>query len=152
MAGEYLDKELTKDYNGTKRMKSGKMVREPSYGHVRNCLFENNTMVNIKGPGIVIGGSYKKDWSGKQIVLLPELNQFKNNTIVNCGMPIETTIQDKNPPLDFLTFKPNLFEGNKTGEKITNIVSPNSAEFKNNKDYTLRHPLTSNEVGTDWKN
>jgi len=152
MTGEYLDKELTKNYDGTKRLKSGKMVREPSYGQVRNCLFENNTLVNIVGSGIIIGGSYKKDWSNKQIVLLPELNHFKNNTMVNCSKSIETIIQDKNPPIDFLTFKPNVFEGNKPDEKISNIVNPYSEEFKNNKDYVERHPLTFKEVGTDWGN
>ena len=39
MSGEFTDSLLTKDFNATPRMKSGKMVREPRYGAVKYCTF-----------------------------------------------------------------------------------------------------------------
>lgn len=113
VAGEYIDKYLTKDWIPISRPGTA-LGRVPSYGQVKNGLFAHNTLINIGKYGIDFGSNYKSRWSVNQLVLLPENNLIINNLIMNCksGTAINIPIQDKNPPLDFLTFQPNKFEGN----------------------------------------
>ena len=99
MSGEFTDSLLTKNYNATPRMKSGKLVREPRYGQVKYCTFSNNTIINSGTYGIDIGYSYKKNWSEDQIILIPEENSIKNNLIINSKVEeIHRVQQDKGYP------------------------------------------------------
>jgi len=106
IAGEYYKKSLTTSFKPKKK-------DLPKYLEVEGGYFAHNTIVNAGGNGITIGFNYKKDWPDVQMVLLPENNSFVNNLIYNCrGKAIIAAVQDKTPPLEFLTFQPNRFEGN----------------------------------------
>jgi poly(beta-D-mannuronate) lyase len=111
IAGEFVELSLTDDYKPFKE--TGVIGRVPKYSQVKNSLFAHNTVINAGGNGIDIGFSYKIHWPEIQMVLLPESNRFVNNLVVNCKKNgINIAVQDKESPLDFLTFKPNVFEGN----------------------------------------
>ncbi len=111
IAGEYVESGLTNSYKPFKE--KGASGRVPKYSQVTNSLFAHNTVINAGGNGIDVGFSYKNHWPEVQMVLLPEKNLFVNNLVMNCSKNcINITVQDKVAPLDFLTFKPNTFEGN----------------------------------------
>ncbi|MCX6142132.1 MAG: hypothetical protein NTZ35_02830, partial [Ignavibacteriales bacterium] len=104
--GEYYEKSLTASLKPKKK-------DLPKYVQVRDGYFAHNSFVNIGNNGIDIGFSYKNQWPDVQMVLLPENNRFVNNLVYRCGKKaITMAAQDKNPPLDFLTFRPNQFERN----------------------------------------
>jgi poly(beta-D-mannuronate) lyase len=106
ITGEYYKKSLTNSFKSKKK-------DLPAYIEVQNCTFAHNTVVNAGENGINIGYRYKNQWPDLQMVLLPENNFFVNNLIYNCkNNAITMAVQDKNPPLDFLVFKPNQFKGN----------------------------------------
>jgi poly(beta-D-mannuronate) lyase len=106
ITGEYYEKSLTAGLKPKKK-------DLPKYVQVRDGYFAHNTIVNVGGNGIDIGYNYKNQWPGVQMVLLPENNRFVNNLVYHCGnKAITMAAQDKNPPLDFLAFAPNHFEGN----------------------------------------
>jgi poly(beta-D-mannuronate) lyase len=100
------------------------------YGQVRDSLFAHNTFVNNTGVDIEIGIGYKSRWPEQQMVRLPENNTFANNLIYkpDGGIAISTQVQDSNPPLDRLTFRPNQFQGNLVTGGATKINSPSSGE------------------------
>jgi len=111
ITGEFVELSLTDDYKPFKE--TGEIGRVPKYSQVKNSLFAHNTVINAGGNGIDIGFSYKINWPEIQMVLLPESNRFVNNLVVNSKKNgINIAVQDKEAPLDFLTFKPNVFEGN----------------------------------------
>ena len=106
ITGEYYSKSLTTSFKAKKK-------DLPKYLQVRDGYFAHNTIINAGGNGIDIGFSYKKQWPDVQMVLIPENNLFVNNIVYHCAATAMTmALQDKNPPLDFLAFKPNRFEGN----------------------------------------
>jgi poly(beta-D-mannuronate) lyase len=106
IAGEFYGKSLTPSFKVKKK-------DLPKYIQVRDGYFAHNTIVNSGKNGIDIGFSYKNQWPEVQMVLLPENNRFINNLVCNSGKhSITMAVQDKNPPLDFLSFSPNRFEGN----------------------------------------
>ena len=106
ITGEYYAKSLTNSFKAKKK-------DLPNYIQVQNGYFAHNTIINAGGNGIDIGFSYKRRWPDVQMVLLPENNRFVNNLVYRCGKKAVTmAAQDKNPPLDFLSFKPNQFEKN----------------------------------------
>jgi len=121
MSGEYVESALTKKYKPFKE--NGSKDHLPMYSQVKNSLFAHNTIINAGKNGIDIGFGYKKQWGVQQLVLLPESNQVVNNLIVTCKKnAISIEEQDKNPPLNFLKFKPNQFAGNiaYTTKRLTN--------------------------------
>jgi poly(beta-D-mannuronate) lyase len=106
ITGEYYEKSLTPSLKPKKK-------DLPKYLQVRDGYFAHNTIINAGKNGIDIGFSYKNQWPDVQMVLLPENNRFVNNLVYQSGKnAITMAVQDRNPPLDFLTFKPNSFEGN----------------------------------------
>ncbi len=106
ITGEYYKKSLTTSFKIKKK-------DLPKYLQVQDGYFAHNTIINAGGNGIDIGYSYKNQWPDVQMVLIPENNVFVNNLVYRCTTTaITMAVQDKNPPLDFLTFKPNRFEGN----------------------------------------
>jgi len=106
ITGEYYEKSLTTNFAPKKK-------DLPKYLQVQNGYFAHNTIVNCGGYGIDIGYSYKAQWPGLQMVLLPENNRLVDNIVYNCRKNvINITVPDKNPPLDFFNFKSNYFEGN----------------------------------------
>ena len=106
IAGEYYPKNLTNNFKS-------KLKDLPAYIQVQNGYFAHNTVINAGGAGINIGYNYKFEWPDLQMVLIPEKNILVNNIVYNCkNNSIKISVQDKEPPLDFLTFKPNRFEGN----------------------------------------
>ena len=106
IAGEFYGKNLTPSFKVKKK-------DLPKYIQVRDGTFAHNTIVNSGQNGIDIGFSYKSQWPEVQMVLLPENNRFVNNLVCNSGKnSITMAVQDKKPPLDFLSFSPNGFEGN----------------------------------------
>ena len=113
ITGEYVESSLTGEYKPFKMKKNAPLDRLPKYSPVKNGVFAHNTLINIGGNGIVVGYNYKNQWSKIQMVLLPENNLILNNLVINSKeFAINVAVQDKNPPLDFLNFKPNKFEGN----------------------------------------
>jgi len=111
MTGEYMDKALTSDFKPGHG--DNATLGAPRYCQVKNCVIENNTIINSGGVGLQLGDSYKKHWPQMQMCLLPENNTIKNNLIMNCvESNIEIINPDTDPNTNFLHFIPNRFEGN----------------------------------------
>ncbi len=177
MAGEYMDKALTTDFKPGHG--DDQTLGSPRYYQVRNCVIENNTIINSGGKGLHVGDSYKKRWPQMQLCLLPENNTIKNNLIMNCvESNVEITYPDTDPNTSYLSFIPNKFEGNVYSggdavgiEKIQGInkkdvkgafdkdglfVPKEIAGFKGVgadeylKKSDICHPLQPKEVGPNW--
>ncbi len=177
MAGEYTDKALTTEFKPGHG--DNESLGAPRYYQVRNCVIENNTIINSGGVGLQIGDSYKKHWPQYQMCLMPEGNSIKNNLIINCKESnIEVIIPDADPTTSFLHFIPNKFEKNiiSIGEMIgldknagvtkqevkgsngkDGLFYPKDLVGKNSvgaEEYISKsdvcHPLQPKEVGPNW--
>ncbi len=153
ISGEYYEKSLTSNFAPKKK-------ELPKYLQVKDGYFAHNTIVNCGGNGIDIGFAYENHWPNLQMVLLPENNRFVNNVVYNCnGNSIIEAVQDKNPPLDVFTFKPNIFEGNiiwgskTSGLGATKGIKMINPKFTFSKDGFFRpyknSPLINTAVNSD---
>lgn len=112
MCGEYIDTALTPNYQPILRAGTP-LGRVPRYGHVKDGVFSNNTLVNIGGIGINIGSSYNASPNSDQRVLIPENNRIVNNLVYHAkGTGVSVTVASTKPPLDRFSFKPNILEAN----------------------------------------
>jgi poly(beta-D-mannuronate) lyase len=80
MAGEYIEKALTPEYQPILR-EGTPLGRVPRYAQVKHGIFENNTFVNCGGEPIVIGSSLKAGWPQAQRILMPEDNLIRHNVV-----------------------------------------------------------------------
>ena len=153
ITGEYYEKSLTSNFAPKKK-------ELPKYLQVKDGYFAHNTIVNCTGNGIDIGFAYENHWPNLQMILLPENNKFVNNVVFNCtGNSIIEAVQDKNPPLDVFSFKPNIFEGNiswgskTSGLGATKGIKMINPKFTFSKDGFLRpdknSPLINGGVNSD---
>ena len=125
MTGEFYEKSLTSHFAPKKKELA-------KYLQVKDGYFANNTIVNCGGFGMDIGFAYENHWPNLQMVLMPENNHILNNVVYNCkDNAIHIAIQDKNPPLDVFTFKPNIFEGNIIWGSKMNVAMPDGVKVKN---------------------
>jgi poly(beta-D-mannuronate) lyase len=112
----------------------------PAYGHVKDGVFESNVFANNAGPDILVGGSYKSGWPARQRVLMPEGNRIAGNRIFSsrdAKAAVQVVKPETTPPLDRLSFKPNVIEDN--------TVSAGAAPAPATK------PLTRTDVGPKWR-
>lgn len=117
ITGEFYEASLTEHFKPKKK-------NLPKYLQVRNCFIAHNTIINAGGNGIDVGYNYKNQWPDIQMILLPENNVISNNLIYNCAKAtVNVATQDRNSPLDFLTFEPNQFESNFVFGGETNTAS-----------------------------
>ena len=111
----------------------------PAYGHVKDGIYESNTFVNNAGPDILIGGLYKSGWPARQRVLMPEGNRVVGNRVFTArdtNASIHIVKPETAPPLDRLSFKPNVIENN-----TVSAGAPPAPP---------RKPLSRGDVGPNW--
>lgn len=143
-AGEYFVDEHGKVANLTDKF--APIMRQntqygvvPAYGHVKDGVFESNVFVNNAGPDILVGGLYKSGWPARQRVLLPEGSRIAGNRIFSsrdANARVQVVKPETDPPLDRLSFKPNVIENN--------TVSAGAAPEP------PRKPLSRGDVGPSW--
>jgi hypothetical protein len=80
VAGEYIEKALTPDYQPILR-EGTPLGRVPRYAQVKHGVFENNTFVNCGAEPVVIGSSLKAGWPQAQRILMPEDNRIERNAV-----------------------------------------------------------------------
>ena len=155
-AGEHFESDLTGKFEPVVRERAP-LKRVPRYGQVREATIENNTLADIAGHDLYIGGGYKFGWPKAQRVLAPEACRIAGNVIIKRtgGVAVAGATQDREPPLERFEFKPNVFEANViVGEKATVDFESARGGFKNvqAREKPAIKPLTSKDVGPSWRN